>query len=803
MPEPERFSPQIAMIREGLADLPAVEPPDGYAVQTYRPGDAPYWGEIVNDAFGREPGHCDFDRHMRGDPAFRPERVFFIVSDARPVATASAWRHPAMLPDAGVIHYLAVRPGHQGHRLGYHVSLAALHRIRSEGLNRAWLLTDDHRLAAIRTYLNLSFRPWLVHENQRSRWVAIFDALGAPELKERFRPVLEGPVWHQSERHADEFDYEAAVVHRRRWSVARRPGRISRGEIDAYADESLYRPSVIGTAGANISEVRAGAERPFELWFRCGSDGLPAGAEILFWTPGQSPLGTKPQTDDPAKRGYVEASGPDTAAVEARAEPGFQLGGELRPGEEVRLSLGANGGFRWTPLAGRKEFKVLVDVGGGEPLIRLPEPVVVRVLPRKRDHVDLSLPGTAGPGGTVRAHLTVRDEFDNRVPDDGVIDLRGGGGRWTAHVSQGVGGVDVPFPGDAPLVLEAADGSARSNPCLPGTGEHLYFGDLHAHDLNSSAEGHTADVYRWAIEDKRLDFLAVPVQVHAWLDNDKWTAAKLENETFLDEGRFVSFLSFEWQHSHYGDKVVHYLGGDAPYLPIDDERYAHPADLYEALRGTDAVVVSHHPGYTLDRHVPGTDWGAMEPDVDRLVELWSMHGSSEGHDPCDRPLRPPRRGGGVLVALRSGLRVGFTAGSDTHSGRPGGSAKEPRPYWGGLCAVWAQALTRRALFEALRARRTVALTGARIALRFSVNGAPMGSELPLTARRELIVEVWGADRIARVELMRDGAALHVERPDADVARIEFEDPTDRPAFYHCRVTQADGHLAVCSPVWVG
>ncbi len=27
--------------------------------------------------------------------------------------------------------------------------------------------------------------------------------------------------------------------------------------------------------------------------------------------------------------------------------------------------------------------------------------------------------------------------------------------------------------------------------------------------------------------------------------------------------------------------------------------------------------------------------------------------------------------------------------------------------------------------------------------------------------------------------------------------------TGGPDFYHCRVTQTDGHLAVCSPVWLG
>ena len=243
-----------------------------------------------------------------------------------------------------------------------------------------------------------------------------------------------------------------------------------------------------------------------------------------------------------------------------------------------------------------------------------------------------------------------------------------------------------------------------------------------------------------------------------------------------------------------------------PCLPVDVRWYDHPAKLYEALRGTDAFVVSHHPAYALDQHVPGTDWDVMETDVDRLVEIWSMHGSSESYDPKDRPLAPPRRDGGVMAALKRGPRFGVVAGSNSHSGRPGGSAKEPRPYWGGLCAVWAEKLTRRSLFEAFMARRTYALTGARIVLRFAVNGAAMGSEIPGCDTRRLTAEVWAQANVARVQLMRDGEVLHEETPGKDVCRVEFEDSRagiEGASFYHCRVTQEDGHLAVCSPVWVG
>jgi hypothetical protein len=91
-------------------------------------------------------------------------------------------------------------------------------------------------------------------------------------------------------------------------------------------------------------------------------------------------------------------------------------------------------------------------------------------------------------------------------------------------------------------------------------------------------------------------------------------------------------------------------------------------------------------------------------------------------------------------------------------------------------------------------------------LRFSGNGAPMGSEIRAGKERRLLAEVWAPTKVARVELLRNGETIHTEEPHAEVCRVEFDDKARArkgSAFYHCRVTLEDGHLAVCSPVWVG
>ena len=198
-----------------------------------------------------------------------------------------------------------------------------------------------------------------------------------------------------------------------------------------------------------------------------------------------------------------------------------------------------------------------------------------------------------------------------------------------------------------------------------------------------------------------------------------------------------------------------------------------------------------------------TEFDAIETDVERLIELWSMHGSSEGFDPKDRPLINMDENNTVMEALRKGLRLGFTAGSDTHCARPGGGAKEPRPYKGGLVAVWAEYKTRRCIFKALMARRTYALTDSRIVLEMTVNGACMGSEVEPSEKAAISISVIAPSIIEKVQIIKNTSLLAEFFIDDVKCGISHEDSSEPGDFYHCRVVLKDGSLAVCSPVWLG
>jgi len=182
------------MRRPTLDGLPPLEVPAGCGLRSMRPGEGEAWTRIINEAFGGDPRPDRFETTMRRDPAFRHERILFITCDDVPVATASAWVDARWGHRTGILHYVATRPDHAGKHLGLTVSLAALHKMAEEGRSSALLLTDDFRLAAIKTYLRLGFEPLLVHENQRERWRAVFEGLGRTDLVACFAAILDGPV---------------------------------------------------------------------------------------------------------------------------------------------------------------------------------------------------------------------------------------------------------------------------------------------------------------------------------------------------------------------------------------------------------------------------------------------------------------------------------------------------------------------------------------------------------------------------------------------------------------------------------
>ena len=178
------LTPQLCMQRPTLDFLPDIDLAPGYTIRTSRDGDGTHWARIIRESFADESfDGSRFEKIMRNDPAYQPDRIFFVCApDGLPCGTASAYRNDTFGADIGYLHYVGVTPAYTGKKLGLAISLMVLKKFLSEGLKGAVLHTDDFRLPAIQTYLNLGFSPKIVDENQPARWNTVFTQLGLPLL---------------------------------------------------------------------------------------------------------------------------------------------------------------------------------------------------------------------------------------------------------------------------------------------------------------------------------------------------------------------------------------------------------------------------------------------------------------------------------------------------------------------------------------------------------------------------------------------------------------------------------------------
>jgi hypothetical protein len=102
----------------------------------------------------------------------------------------------------------------------------------------------------------------------------------------------------------------------------------------------------------------------------------------------------------------------------------------------------------------------------------------------------------------------------------------------------------------------------------------------------------------------------------------------------------------------------------------------------------------------------------------------------------------------MQYGLAQGKVFGVIGGTDNHCAHPGS-------YGQGLAGIWSESLSRVKLWEAIIERRTYALTGDRIKLKFSLNGSPMGSLLEPDKKRSMKIHVLAGGKIDYVDLVKN------------------------------------------------
>lgn len=134
------------------------------------------WLDIVQ--YGLSEGKMDaafYHDTMTAHPGYSEDKCFFVVESGVAVATLT------VICDydkkEGYVHMVACRESARGK--GYGTLLCRLARtvLKKEGMESAYLTTDDWRIPAIKSYLRIGFAPDLSTEDFKQRWEKIYQII--------------------------------------------------------------------------------------------------------------------------------------------------------------------------------------------------------------------------------------------------------------------------------------------------------------------------------------------------------------------------------------------------------------------------------------------------------------------------------------------------------------------------------------------------------------------------------------------------------------------------------------------------
>ena len=490
------------------------------------------------------------------------------------------------------------------------------------------------------------------------------------------------------------------------------------------------------------------------------------------------------QAEDPGGRNYVtvESSNPDATLTASDpwgnwqgmhfgsrsgpVRPGvprtlipFRLSGAaLEEGDTITITYGdTSGGGPGFRLQESSSDQVILhlyaDIEGTGDLLRPTWPSF-EVLGRDEvRYVNTVAPSIVAPGEpftlAVRAEDRMKNLSSGVMPALEVL-VNGEPFRSIAAGSPAISLLDdvtLAEPGVYRFSVQNEDGSIRatSNPVrVENDPEHrVYWGETHGHTAFAEGQGSPDGYYRFGRDVARLDFLSLS-EHDIWMDDSEWRKLQDLVEEYRIEGEFTTILGFEWtSRSPLGGHHNVFFRDTPGRSRVPNQKAPLLDELYAGLRSensTDDVLVIPHA------HQPG-DWTNSDPDLERLVEIQSGHGTFDWFG---------------NKYLQNGFEVGFIGASDNHNGHPGYSGIGNRQL-GGLAAVIASENNADAIFSALRDRAAYATTGERILLEATLNGASMGTRQDDAAVRRIDSRVNGTAPIDAIDVIKNGTIVYTRR----------------------------------------
>ncbi|MFP6603367.1 MAG: DUF3604 domain-containing protein [Pirellulaceae bacterium] len=534
--------------------------------------------------------------------------------------------------------------------------------------------------------------------------------------------------------------------------------------MSQYVEGDQYGVVTLDPADAIV----AGQYGTWHLTYTCGSNHLPVGSCLHIYTDSDTDW-EMPQFLDPAAPDYMTLQTPDGVQAMVKAinlkKLVVVLGGrELQSGEQLKVVFGdpgdGNPGTRaQTFIDQRRYFWVDVELPDQQERFTLAHSPHLSVVGDQPVKLVVTVPSTLSIGEGFRLLLKAEDQWGN--PAHGYT----GTVRFQAELIRLPADQFELGPGEATLwidgcqaiqsgtctvqALEEEHGLVgESNPVViteTPAPQQLLWADPHGGQLVLNSK--IGEFYRYARDVAGIHFVGYQRNADV-ISAEDWEVQQQEEVAFHEPGVFVPIPGYEWSgrtwegghHNIYfrrhGQSARRNAAAETMFR---SERVTaellHVRDVYDAYRNTDVIITPHVGG----QH---SDIQFHDPSLEPAVEIVSSHGAFEWM---------------LRDSIERGYHMGFLGGSDSYTGRPGDDRPgyQTRRYSkAGLTGIYAQDVTLDSFFEAMRARRVYATTGARLIVGLESDGNWMGSEYATDSAPTIRASVTGTAPLEKVELFR-------------------------------------------------
>lgn len=544
-------------------------------------------------------------------------------------------------------------------------------------------------------------------------------------------------------------------------------------------------------------DVAAGSIGTWRLTYHVGLYGIDDGGTVKIARRFASDWGI-PQMSDPQALDYLTVKSTASAKFDVRYEAKGYIrpwqkclsidvyDGSLRQGDELIVTFGdvsgsSPGTVAQTFCEDTYEFKVAVDCFGTGQCVELDNNPVLKIISGPPVKLVAIVPSQCVVDEDIFLVVKMEDEWGNPCASyrgrvefedpDPLINLPAS--YAFTEADNGVRRFEklrLREPGiyNVTVIDPELGVRAVSNGILCTEEKTLYcpyWADLHGQSEETVGTNTVDDYFRYARDVSHLD-----VSSHQGNDfqitKELWQEIQHRVKEYHEPHRFITFLGSEWSANTPagGDRNIYYLNDDEAIHRSSHSLIPDKSDfdtdrcpitrLYETLRSKDAITVAHVGGRpaNLDYH---------DPEVEPLVEIYSAWGEFEWM---------------LTESLKRGYKVGCVAGSDDHKGRPGASYPGSSSFgvYGGLTGIYAEELTREAIWDALKNRRCYATTGQRIFLKVLADGHWMGDEYTAEDTAKIQVQAIGTDVIEKVEIIR-GAEVVFTYPTSGMEQDRMSD----------------------------